>query len=178
LQQFLRERLPAHMVSSALVLLERLPRLPNGKLDRHALPVPQAFASQRSTGQTAPRNDTERLIASVWQEVLGLDRVGVTDNFFDLGGHSLLLVQVHARLRDVCTPEIPLVDLFRFPTVESLARRLNPSESEVIAAEAPGARARTRAGLESGRQQRRLARRQSRHTSQGESDDRVQSASI
>jgi acyl-coenzyme A synthetase/AMP-(fatty) acid ligase/acyl carrier protein len=104
LRRMLRERLPEPMVPSAFVTLERLPLTPNGKVDRKALPAPQALAVQGGEGAragagvvdgfVAPRTPTEQVIAEIWQQVLGVPRVSIYDNFFDLGGHSLLSTQV------------------------------------------------------------------------------------
>ncbi|HLL83070.1 MAG TPA: amino acid adenylation domain-containing protein, partial [Longimicrobium sp.] len=101
LREHLRERLPAYMVPSAFVTLERLPLTPNGKVDRRALPAPEYAGS---AVHTAPRDETEQRIARVWAEVLGVEEVGVEDNFFDLGGDSLLLMRVYTRLGDTLKP--------------------------------------------------------------------------
>ncbi len=120
LRRHLGARLPDYMVPSAFVFLEALPVTPNGKTDRAALPEPRREAVEHAE----PRNDVEDAVAAAWREVLKLDKVGVHDNFFELGGHSLLLAQVHERLREVLGMEIAIVDLFRFPTVASLAEHL------------------------------------------------------
>ncbi|HEV2844971.1 MAG TPA: amino acid adenylation domain-containing protein, partial [Thermoanaerobaculia bacterium] len=123
LRQSLRERLPVYMVPSAFVPLERLPITPNGKVDRRALPAPaeEAGAAQAFL---APENDLEEKIAAVWREVLGVEKVGVQDNFFDVGGHSLLLVRLHSRLQEVLGREISLMDLFSHPNIRSQAGHL------------------------------------------------------
>ncbi|HEX3526901.1 MAG TPA: amino acid adenylation domain-containing protein, partial [Thermoanaerobaculia bacterium] len=123
LRSFLRERLPEYMVPSAFVVLEALPLTPNGKVDRRALPAPE----RTDTGADvyiAPRSTLEQTIAGIWQEVLGLDRVGREDNFFDAGGHSLLMIQVHARLRERLGRDLTVVELFQYPTVRALAEHL------------------------------------------------------
>ncbi|HEV2735073.1 MAG TPA: non-ribosomal peptide synthetase, partial [Longimicrobiaceae bacterium] len=120
LRRHLGERLPDYMVPSAFVFLEALPVTPNGKTDRAALPEPRREADDHAE----PRNEVEDAVAAVWREVLGLERVGVHDNFFELGGHSLLLAQVHERLRETLGMQIPILDLFRFPTVAALAEHL------------------------------------------------------
>jgi hypothetical protein len=90
---------------------------PNGKVDRRALPAPEG-REESGGSYEAPRSEVERKVAEVWKEVLGLDRVGVRDNFFDLGGHSLLVLRVHAKLRElVAGKPLSVVDLFRYPTV-------------------------------------------------------------
>jgi hypothetical protein len=91
-------------------------------VDRKALPKPDVLGA--AGGYAAPETATDRAIAEVWQEVLRVDRVGLHDNFFDLGGHSLLLMQVQGKLRRLLEREIPIVDLFRHPTVAALGRHL------------------------------------------------------
>jgi acyl-coenzyme A synthetase/AMP-(fatty) acid ligase len=126
LREHLRRSLPEYMLPSAYVTLERLPLTPNGKVDRRALPEPDASASlDASRSFVAPRTPTEHTIAAIWSEVLGRNGVGVHDNFFELGGHSLLVAQVHSRLRDSAAGELTVVDLFRYPTVSSLATYLD-----------------------------------------------------
>ena len=97
LRTALRAELPDYLVPSALVVLETLPLTPHGKVDRHALPAPESVA--RTGELVAPRTPTEELLAGVWAEVLGVAAVSVTDNFFDLGGHSLLMFQIQGKLR-------------------------------------------------------------------------------
>lgn len=122
LREYLRERLPDHMVPSAFVIMEALPLTPNGKVDRKNLPSPDTRRDETVTGGfVAPRTKVEGQIARVWQEVLGVDTVGVHDNFFDLGGHSLLMVRTHGRLAELFKGELSIVDLLRYPTVASLA---------------------------------------------------------
>jgi len=124
LRAFLREHLPEYMVPSHFVALAELPLTPNGKVDRRALPEPGEARQAPAQGFVAARGRGERSLAAIWREVLGLEQVGVRDNFFDLGGHSLLLAEVQGRLASVLGREVHLVDLFRHPTVESLARFL------------------------------------------------------
>jgi natural product biosynthesis luciferase-like monooxygenase protein/FkbM family methyltransferase len=121
LKEYLGERLPEHMIPSTLVALPALPLTPNGKLDRQALPAPEAGRPRLAVDFAAPQSELEQAIAEVWREVLGLEQVGVHDNLFELGGTSLLLVEIRARLRGQGL-EISLVDMFRAPTVASLAR--------------------------------------------------------
>jgi len=125
-----RQRLPDYMVPSAFVVLESLPRTPNGKLDRKALPEPDRLGIESRAAYVAPRTETEETLARIWSEVLGVERVGVRDTFFDLGGHSLLATQVLMRLREAFQVEIPLRKLFETPTVEGLAIAVIESEAE------------------------------------------------
>ncbi|HSN88447.1 MAG TPA: amino acid adenylation domain-containing protein, partial [Thermoanaerobaculia bacterium] len=124
LRDFLQESLPEYMIPWAFVELEALPVTDNGKLDRTALPAPREAQAGRTAAAVAPRNDLERSIAAVWREVLHLDDVGVQESFFEVGGSSLLMARLQSRLRQAIGREIPLVELFRHPTVESLARSL------------------------------------------------------
>ncbi len=123
LRAWLGERLPAHLVPGAWVLLERLPRTPNGKLDRAALPAAEAVG-EGAPEHVPPRTPAEELIAGVWADLLGAGPIGIHDDFFTLGGHSLLAVQVLARLREPFGVELPLAALFETPTVAGLAARL------------------------------------------------------
>jgi polyketide synthase PksJ len=117
LREYLRARLPAWMVPSHIEPLSSFPLTANGKVDKRSLPAPKAPARRSRT----PVGNLERQIASVWQEVLGVRDIGVHDNFFDLGGRSLLLVRVQARLTKCLNQEISILDLFRWPTIHTLA---------------------------------------------------------
>jgi amino acid adenylation domain-containing protein/non-ribosomal peptide synthase protein (TIGR01720 family) len=133
-QRVLRElerRLPAYMVPSSLTVLERLPAMPNGKLDRAALPAPQAGASQ----SVEPRNATETTLLAIWSAVLGRDDLGVTDNFFEAGGDSIQSLQIIARAREAGLRLTPR-QLFEHPTVERLALRAEMIEGGSIEDEA------------------------------------------
>jgi len=119
LRERLGEALPDYMVPGVLMVLDALPLNANGKVDRKALPAPE-FNSDRA--YEAPQGEVEQALAAIWAEVLQVDKVGIHDNFFDLGGHSLLLVRVHRLLEDRLRATVPLVHLFKYPTVGSLAR--------------------------------------------------------
>ena len=124
LRTWLGSRLPEFMVPALFVLLEALPHTPNGKIDRRALPAPERSAGD---GYMAPTGPAEELLAEIWAEVLGLERVGIDDSFFALGGHSLLATQVASRVRAALGVELPLRRLFETPTVRELARAVRAS---------------------------------------------------
>ena len=121
LRDHLRARLPEHMVPGAFVFLEALPVTANGKLNRKALPAPQAAAPGAEEGCAGPRTAVEELLAGIWSQVLQIDQVGLEDNFFDAGGHSLLATQLVSRVREVCGVELPVRAVFELPTVAGLA---------------------------------------------------------
>jgi natural product biosynthesis luciferase-like monooxygenase protein len=120
LREAARARLPDFMVPAHVVLLSELPLTPNRKIDRRALPPPEQVGASRETAYVAPASDIERTIANLWQELLGRERIGIEDNFFDVGGHSLLVVRMHRRLRELIPQPVTLTDLYRFPTIRSL----------------------------------------------------------
>jgi acyl carrier protein len=109
------------MVPSAFVVLDALPLTPNGKLDRAALPAPGGDRPDSESEFVAPRTPTEQVLVEIWASVLGLDEVGVTDDFFDLGGHSILVTRVASAVRETFGVELPLGALFEHQTVAELA---------------------------------------------------------
>jgi acyl transferase domain-containing protein/acyl carrier protein len=127
LRHKLNERLPAHMLPAVIVVLEELPLTPSGKVDRNSLSR-RTIERQRSELPAALPTEFESMIAEVWKEVLMRDSIGMHDNFFDLGGHSLLLVQVHARLQKLLHARLSMVKLFEYPTVAALAGYLQTDE--------------------------------------------------
>ncbi|HSG39180.1 MAG TPA: non-ribosomal peptide synthetase, partial [Thermoanaerobaculia bacterium] len=136
LRAALYQTLPEYMVPWSYVFLDGLPVTANGKLDRQALPAPgEAGAGAGAVDYVAPRNELERAIAAVWCDVLEVERVGVHDNFFETGGSSLLIVKLHARLKESLGRDVPVMELFRYTTVDALARKL----AEEPAAGAPPA---------------------------------------
>ncbi len=131
LRQHLLRSLPEYMVPSFFVRLDSMPLTPNGKLDRNALPAPDACRPDLDTPYVAPRSPIEEALASIWCEVLRLRDVGVQDNFFELGGHSLLATQVVSRLKKGFDLEIPLRSIFEYSTIEALAIAIIQSQDEV-----------------------------------------------
>ena len=125
LRAFLARSLPEHMVPSAFVTLPSFPLSSNGKLDRTALAAPNARRSDHEPGYVPPRNAVEEMLASIWQEVLGITRVGVHDHFFHLGGHSLLVVRATAQVSDRLGIEIPARSLFDTPTIAGMAEQIS-----------------------------------------------------
>jgi amino acid adenylation domain-containing protein len=130
LRTHLEQGLPMYMIPSVFMMLEQIPLTPNGKVNRRALPVPDQKRPELGQLYVAPRSDLESAIVKVWQEVLGIEKVGVHDNFFDLGGHSLLMVQVHLKLREVSERAVTMIELFQYPTVDSLAKYMSRSQSD------------------------------------------------
>ncbi|HVF90034.1 MAG TPA: amino acid adenylation domain-containing protein [Blastocatellia bacterium] len=120
----LKKRLPDYMVPSAFVLLDAMPLNPSGKVDRRSLPPPDLEIRERGGDFVSPRNGLEREIASVWARVFGTERVGVHDDFFDLGGHSLIAARIITRLREAFKIELPLRAIFERPTVAGLAESI------------------------------------------------------
>jgi amino acid adenylation domain-containing protein len=127
LRESARQYLPPYMVPSHFVALDALPVTTSGKVDQRALPAPEGLRPLAAGSYQAPRSALERRLIAIWQEVLGLGQVGIDDNFFDLGGHSLLLLKVHDRLQREISPDLPLLVLFQSPTVRTLASALRPS---------------------------------------------------
>ena len=124
LRNFLKEKLPEYMVPAVFVLLDALPLMPNGKIDRRALPSPDRSRPELDKVFVAPRTPTEESLVEIWVQLLNIERVGVHDNFFDLGGHSLLATQLVSRMREAFQVEIPLRRLFEAPTVAGLAESI------------------------------------------------------
>jgi len=119
LRQKLKALLPEYMVPNAVMVLDAMPLAPNGKIDRKALPAPNA--SRSVVGYVAPGTPTEEKLAAIWADVLKLEKVGIYDNFFDLGGHSLLVTQLNARITEHFERRLNLRDLFQAVTVAEMA---------------------------------------------------------
>jgi amino acid adenylation domain-containing protein len=126
LRSHLKERLPEYMIPSAFILLDELPLMTNGKVDRKRLPAPDNVRPELKEKYEAPRNETEKTLAAIWSEILGVELVGVHDNFFELGGHSLVATRVLSRMNEAFGVELPLRYMFDRPTVAGLAEALEP----------------------------------------------------
>lgn len=124
LRNFLREKLPDYMIPSAFVELDSFPLTPNGKLDREALPEPERLISSEEREYVAPRNEVEAQLVKIWEKVMNVKPIGVTDNFFDLGGHSLMAVRLFAEISRAFGNTIQLVDMYQSPTIAELAIRV------------------------------------------------------
>ena len=125
LRAFLGQKLPEYMMPSAFVFLDAMPLTPGRKIDRRALPSTSGIRPELEAAFVPPRNEMEKSIAAIWEQVLGLKQIGVYDNFFDLGGHSLLMAQVYDRVRKIVDKKISMLDLLEYPSISSLARFLN-----------------------------------------------------
>jgi acyl-CoA synthetase (AMP-forming)/AMP-acid ligase II/acyl carrier protein len=121
LRNYLKQKLPEYMIPSDFVLLDQLPLTPNGKVDRKVLPAPDQDRPELGNVYQAPRTLIEETLASIWSELLKVDKVGIHDNFFELGGHSLLATQIMSRVRSGLSVEVPLRTLFESPTIEQMA---------------------------------------------------------
>jgi acyl carrier protein len=124
LRKYMRELVPDFMVPSEFIVMEEMPLTVNGKVDRSALPERDGRLRQQEHQAVAARNETEEALAAVWREALGVNEVGVTDSFFDLGGHSLLGIQLIAKVTERFGVELPLSSLFESPTIEGLAESI------------------------------------------------------
>lgn len=131
LREFLKQKLPEYMIPSAFVNLDTLPLTPNGKVDRKVLPEPDGEIA-RDHEYVAPRTPSEGVIADIFASVLGVKNVGIHDNFFEIGGHSLLMVKVHSQLNEQFNIDLSLIDLFRYPTISSLVEYLSQVKNESL----------------------------------------------
>ncbi len=121
LRAFLQQSVPTYMIPSFFIILDELPRLPNGKIDRQALPSPRSVRPDMDVVFIPPETATEKTLAQIWKELLGIEKIGRHDNFFELGGHSLLAAQLVSRVRQKLQVEIPLKLVFTAPTLSHLA---------------------------------------------------------
>jgi len=137
LRNYLAGLLPEYMTPAAVVLMDSLPKTPNGKIDRRSLPTPEYGRPDTESRYVAPRTPAEELIADIWSQVLSVQKVGAFDSFFDLGGHSLLATQVVSRVRDVFQVELALRSLFENPTVAALAQAIDQAKLAEKGIQAP-----------------------------------------
>jgi len=132
LRRFLEPKLPGHMIPAAFLWLDKMPLTPNGKIDRNALPAPVKVRPEPAASYIPPQTPVEETIAGIWRQSLRVERVGVQDNFFDLGGNSLLLLEIYAQLCRALKVEFPIVRLFEHPTIAALAKFLATREPPAL----------------------------------------------
>ena len=125
----LQGQLPDYMVPAIFMTVEAMPKTPSGKIDRRALPPPQQQRPEQSQGYAAPQSELERVLAGIWSKLLKLDRVGIHDNFFEIGGNSLMTLQIALQVRALLDKDLPVVKLFQHPTIAQLANYLNKGQS-------------------------------------------------
>ncbi|PSB02088.1 non-ribosomal peptide synthetase [Merismopedia glauca] len=130
LRSFLKTKLPNYMIPSQFLVLEALPMTPNGKLNRRGLPKPAKTRLIEENNFIAPRTPTEEILAHIWSQVLGWNRVSINDNFFDLGGHSLLVIQALAHCHTAFSVELSLRQFFATPTVADLAAAIDQAQQQ------------------------------------------------
>jgi len=128
LRTFLKEKVPEYMIPASVVIVDAIPLNPNGKLDRRNLPAPMGYLVRGEQDFVAPSNSIETQIANIWSQALGIEQVGVNDNFFDVGGNSLLFIQVYSKLQEVLEQNISIVDLFRYPTINLFSQFLSQEQ--------------------------------------------------
>ncbi|NQE37638.1 non-ribosomal peptide synthetase [Microcoleus asticus] len=129
LRPYLQGQLPDYMVPAVFVNVEAMPKTPSGKIDRRALPAPDSQRQEQSQSYAAPQSELELLLAGVWSKLLKLDRIGIHDNFFEIGGNSLMTLQVAVQVRDLLAKDLPVVKLFQHPTIAQLANYLNQGQT-------------------------------------------------
>ncbi|TWJ00647.1 amino acid adenylation domain-containing protein [Mucilaginibacter frigoritolerans] len=128
---FLKTKLPEYMMPSTWIDLHKLPLTSNGKIDRNALPTPQEVALPTET-RSAPETETEKMLTAIWQECIGIKEVGIDDNFFALGGHSLMAVQILSKLERKIGKKLPLSVLFKYPVIRSFAAFIESEKKEIV----------------------------------------------
>ena len=131
LRQFLAKRLPGYMIPANFITLEALPRTPNGKIDRQALPTVEKTRPELENAYVEARTSREQTLAIIWEETLQVEQIGVNDNFFALGGHSLLGIQLVAKINESLNVEVPLKSLFQYPTITGLAAQIEQLQGDI-----------------------------------------------
>ena len=158
--KFLRQRLPEHMVPSAFAFLENFPLTPVGKLDRRALPTSGWTRPEMEGEFVEPRTEIERALAKIWQELLHVEKVGIHDNFFDLGGNSIRLAQINRKVCELSGRDVAVIEMLSHPTISALAQYLIQKQNDKDSLEQSHERAETRRVLRDGRKQSRRNRTQ------------------
>jgi|GEM_PF-4229367 len=161
LKKFASARLPSYMVPDTLTLLDTLPLNPNGKIDRKALPAPDLAEKDAKAEFTPPDTDLEKSLVEVWAGLLNREDIGIHDNFFEVGGNSLLIVRLQSELRGILDEEIPVTRLFQYTTIDALAQHLGEDAS---AQEAIQTKAAKRHGRRDSAKQRKQTRQKHRVT--------------
>src|SRR4029079_19456722 len=131
LKDHLKKKVPAYMVPSHFLFLEKLPLTRNGKIDRNSLPLPDANRSKQEEVYVAPHDDLERRLTRIWEKLLGVEPIGIRDNFFELGGHSLLAVRLVSEIEKEVGQRLPLASFFQSSNIESLAQLLRADVTSV-----------------------------------------------
>ncbi len=162
-RNFLKKKLPEYMIPSVFMFLPALPKTPNGKIDRKALPIPENIRPELNNEYIKPKSELEQLIAGIWSENLNIDKIGIYDNFFDLGGTSVKMAQIYQNLNNkLPNKEFSIVELFQYPTVHSLSQYLSTpnvtTESKMVEEERSVSRRQRRSALAGEREARRNLR--------------------
>jgi acyl-coenzyme A synthetase/AMP-(fatty) acid ligase/aryl carrier-like protein len=162
LRRHLKQKLPEYMMPASFVILDALPLTSHNKLDRRALPDPEPYHPELESTFIPPQTELEKALCHIWQTTLQVEMVGIDDNFFDIGGHSLLVVQVQHRLRQDLNITVPVIDLFLHPTINALSKHLSQQQTETISFQQVHDEARRQ--KEAINRQRQLARRKRQET--------------
>lgn len=131
LRQFLKTKIPEYMVPTAFVFIEQFPLTPNGKIDRKVLPSPQEVAPQEAKAYAEPKTEIEKKLAKIWEDVLKVPRIGIDENFFEIGGHSMLAVTLMVKIEKELGTRLPLSVLFDHSNIEAMAKLLDKREDQV-----------------------------------------------
>ena len=159
LMAFLKRKLPDYMVPSTFLKMNKFPLTQSGKIDRKAFPDPDFSKRLSKTKYVKPQNEIERTLAEAWRKVLHVEQVGIHDNFFDLGGHSLTMIKLHAALQEKLGQDLSVVELFQYPTISTLAQFLNRDKNDnTLLAQSQERAMKQRASLQKQRQRMRYRR--------------------
>jgi amino acid adenylation domain-containing protein len=130
LREYLAQKLPQYMIPSHFILLEKIPLTANGKVDYQALPIPEGNRPHLKAAYVAPKSDQEKIVADIWKQTLQLEKIGIHDNVFDLGGSSLDIIKINNKLREIFDRDISVEDMFRYPTIDSFLNYLSRETDE------------------------------------------------